>query len=175
MAQEIGGDFGELPPQLQQLFNTVTPKTATIGIQRGDLISFNYGSWQNDPYPLVIIADVQPGVKVRGLNLHYLTFPYIRNLLQLACVNRGFSYSNFKNDSYITSAFRSYKWLNIRTIKKLDCQFLLNVMAVARSFDPARVESIREVVREQLQRATNQGAEELSGGTPLEGGEASEV
>jgi hypothetical protein len=109
----------------------------------------------NDPYPLIIITDYVQGVRVRGLNLHYLTFPFIKNLLSNSCEDKSFSYRNVKDNTYIVKAFRTYKWQGIRQIKVLDCEFLLKMMGVARSYDPNEVESIRNSVDEQLNQETN--------------------
>jgi len=130
-------------------------------IKRGSLLAFSYSFWMNDPYPLVIVTDVISNVRVRGVNLHYLTFPYIKNLLGNSCGQTGFSYKNVKGDQYIINAFRTYKWQGIRQIKQLDCNFLLTVMATVRSFDPNQVQAIRESVRDQLQRATNPKADQM--------------
>jgi hypothetical protein len=92
---------------------------------------------------------------MRGVNLHYLTFPYIKNLLRSGAGNQGFSYGNIKADPYIVNAFRSYKWQGIRQVKMLDSAFLLTVMATVRSFDPTQVAAIRQAVQEQIQREVN--------------------
>jgi hypothetical protein len=128
-------------------------------ITKGSLIIFNYTFHKpgHDSYPLVIVTDIWQSY-IRGVNLHYLTFPYIKRLLQPNCNNPNFSYTNIKSDEYITSAFRQYKRNGIRQIKKLDCAFLLNVLASVRSFDPNEVEAIRKSVREQISRITNQQA-----------------
>lgn len=139
--------FGPVPTKMNQT------------IMKGSLCTFNYVFHKpgHDPYPLVIVTDVAFGPRqdVRGVNLHYLTFPYVKRLLQPNCNNPNFSYGNIKGDEYIVSAFRQYKRNGIRQIKKLDCAFLLNVLASVRSFDPNEVEAIRKSVREQIRRLTN--------------------
>jgi len=136
-------------------------------INKGSLVSFSYNFHKpgHDPYPLVLITDIgyplagpRAGQYIRGINLHYLTFPDIKRLLQPNCNNSGFSYSNIKGDEYIVSAFRQYKRRGIRQIRKLDCAFLLNVLASVRSLNPSEVEAIRHSVREQIQRMTNPAA-----------------
>lgn len=127
-------------------------------VRRGSLATFAYAFWVHDPYPLLLVTDVAPGARVRGVNLHYLTFPFIRSILNAGC-GRGFSYGNFKTQSYIKGAFRSYKWQGIRQVKMLDCDFLLTVMATVRSFDPGQVAAIRRTVQEQIRRETNPVAE----------------
>ena len=147
---------------LGNLFPVVnyTPLTPLSNfLQKGNLITFNYVNWANDPRPLVILTDVSPGMRIRGINLNYLTFNYIKNILLSNCNNVGFSYSNIKGDAYIVSAFRSYKWQGIQQLRKLDCKFLLSVMSVVRSFDPNEIKMIRQSVREQIQQQISPKAE----------------
>jgi hypothetical protein len=141
------------------------PSVKTIG--KGSLIYFNYLFWQHDPYPLVIVTDIFEGY-IRGVNLHYLTFPYIKKILQpqvnLAnCDNRSFSYYNIKDNQYIVNAFRTYKRMGIRSVKALDCAFILNVMASVRSMDPQEVENIRAAIQQQMRARVQPKAQELSG------------
>lgn len=143
-----------LNPALAGLFKNVNRRQSNY-IQRGSLISFNYGLWIHDPYPLILVTDIMPGNKIRGLNLHYLTFPSIKQLLRTGGNNPNFSYQNVKANKYITSAFRSYKWQGIRQVKMMDVNFLLTVMATVRSFDPNQVKAIRESVEAQIQRMVN--------------------
>jgi hypothetical protein len=145
-------------PMLQQMFRTVD-HTIQNTIVKGSLVTFNYLYWVHDPYPLVIISDVLPGNRIRGINLHYLTFNYISNLLKLGS-NPMFSYASIKADSYITSAFRSYKWQGIRTVKKLDSNFVLSAMGMVRSFDVAEIENIRRSLQEQITQQTNPTADQ---------------
>lgn len=138
-------------------------------IQKGTLIAFNYtfNKPNHDPYPLVLVTDRDYLVKtknridLRGVNLHYLSFNEIRNLLQSNCNNTNFTYDSLKQKQYIPliSAFRQYKKSGIRQIKVLDCAFLLNVLASVRSINPSEVEAIRKSVREQITRLTNPAAE----------------
>lgn len=148
-------DMPDINPLISKLFKPVRSPKDTGFIKKGDLIRFNYSFWIHDPYPLVIITDVIYGQRVRGVNLHYLTFPYMRNLLKLGCHNIGFSYENIKGNAYIANAFRSYKWSGIRQIKKLDCAFILNAMSLVRSFDPLQVKAIRQEVMKQISREVN--------------------
>ena len=154
------GKNADISPIIAKLFKPVGQQT--IGtpqpggfVQRGDLIRFNYTFWIHDPYPLVIVTDVSNGNMVRGVNLHYLTFPYIKTLLNLGCRNLSFSYRNISGDAYIVNAFRSYKWQGIRQVKKLDCAFILNVMSLVRSFDPQQVKVIRQEIMRQIKREVN--------------------
>jgi len=154
-------------PMMQQLFKSVdakAPLQATI--TKGSLITFNYSFWAHDPYPMVIVSDVISGNKIRGINLHYLTFNYVSNLLKTASGNPAFSYSFIKNDTYIASAFRSYKWQGIRNIRKLDSNFILSIMGMVRSFDINEIEAIRKSVQQQMNVLLNPPADTISNTIP---------
>lgn len=153
--QQMGkaGQPGQQMPAQRLGANQYGPSVKQIA--KGSLVTFNYLYHKpgHDPAPLVIITDIWQNY-IRGINLHYLTFPIIKNILQSYCDNVGFSYSNIRGDEYIVSAFRQYKRLGIRQIKKLDCAFLLNVLASVRTFDPNEVEAIRKSVRQQIRQLT---------------------
>lgn len=154
----------QLPPDAEpfsrQGMNQYGPSVKRIG--KGSLIWFRYLNYQHDPAPLVIVTDIWQNY-IRGVNLHYLTFNFVRHLLNLHCDNRMFSYAHIKNESpFFVSAFRTYKRLGIKQIKSLDCAFLLNVLASVKSFDPAEVEQMRVYVREQIRRQPNKKAEAMS-------------
>jgi hypothetical protein len=120
-------------------------------LSKGDLISFNYIFHKvgHDPSPNVIITDTSY-FYVRGINIHYLTFPYIKNLLQDHCENKSFSYKNIKSNSYLVSSFRQYKKNGMTNIKKMDCKMLLNLMGSIRAVTPNEVEAIRKTINEQI-------------------------
>jgi len=142
-------------PLLQQLFQPQSnqPNLAPNPfVTKGSLIMFRYSFWIHDPVPLVIVTDYTPAYRIRGVNLHYLTYSYISNLLTSSAGMQGFSYQNIKGDSYISSAFRSYKWQGISQVKKFDAQFILKAMSVARNFDPTQIQAIRQSVEQQLQQ-----------------------
>jgi hypothetical protein len=163
---QIPGSLQEKLQRLQQPqpFQTVPanqygPSTRLIG--EGSLVNFNYLFWKHDPYPLVIVTRIYK-FYISGINLHYLTFPYIKNILQGNCDNRGFSYNNIKGDQYIVNAFRTYKRSGIKRLKTLDCAFILNVLASVRTIDPQEVEKLRQLVQEQLRRRAQPKAEEMT-------------
>src|ERR1019366_1836831 len=116
--------------------------------------SYLYHRPGHDPTPLVLITGVYDQY-IRGVNLHYLTFPYIVKLLQPNGNNPNFGYYNIKGDAYITGAFRQYKRLGVSQMKRLDCAFLIKVLQTVRSIDPTKVEQIRRSVREQINRTVN--------------------
>ena len=138
-----------------------------FGVRKGSLVSFNYVFWRNDAYPLVVVSEnALASGKLWGVNLHYLTFPYIKKLLGLSEGNPNFSYSSISGDNYMKRAFRSYKWRGIRQVKVLDTKFLVDIMSMVRSYDPAEVQIIRRQVQEQIGRKMNPKASEM---TNLEG------
>lgn len=137
-------------------------------ITRGSLISFAYprsmAMSQNaihDPYPMVILTDVWPN-HIRGVNLHYLTFPYIKKLLQNYGGNPGFSYSFIKPDAYMANAFRMYVRGGVRNPKRLDTEWLLTVLGSVRSFSPGEIEKIRQSIQQQIQSRLQAKADELT-------------
>lgn len=160
-----------VPAHLQQLFRRVDRKRepylhlaanqygpSVKRIYRGNLIWFRYVNYRHDPFPLVIITDIWQNY-IRGINLHYLTFYYVKKLLNLHCDNMMFSYFLIKHDRFMKNAFRTYKRLGIKQVRKLDCSFLLNVLGSVMSFDPAEVEQMRVYVKEQLRRQFQPRAE----------------
>jgi hypothetical protein len=143
-------------------------------LARGDLISFSYAFYKpgHDASPLVLVTDPDypaiakigsapnRGLYIRGINLHYLTFPVIKKLIfpnssQSVCENPNFTYQSIKNNGYISSAFRQYKKKGIGSLKKLDCRFIVNAMGMSRSLDPNEIEAIRKSVRQQINRIVN--------------------
>jgi len=147
-----------ITPQVEGLFK---PTQFNTIVNKGSLVAFKYSYWKHDPYPLVIVTDVFPNNMIRGVNIHYLTFNYVKTLLRGNAGNPTFSYGSIRGDQYLVSAFRSYKWNGISQIKKLDSDFILTVMSLVRTFDPMEVERIREIVQEQLRQQVNPKADEL--------------
>jgi signal peptidase I len=149
-----------------RIAKNLTPK-------KGDVITFNYTMWKNDPYPLIIITSYYPGVRITGVNLHYLTFNTIKKLLK-NCNNPLFNYNIIKDDKYIVGgkdsktgrsykgAFRSYKFSGVRQVKILDCSVLLKIMSMVRSTDAADMQIIRKQVQDQIRKQINPRAEELT-------------
>lgn len=158
-------------PFQEQVWSPLTQRRGIFNpaISRGSLVNFNYLFYKtgHDPSPLVLITDVWPQY-IRGINLHYLTFPVIRKMLYPApgttvCDNPIFTYQYLKNNpnagAYILTAFRQYKLTGIDSLKKLDCEFVANALAISRSFDPNEIEAIRQSVREQINRLMNAPAQ----------------
>ncbi len=132
-------------------------------IHKGDLVVFGYQFWLHDPYPLVIVTDIQPGFRIRGINLHYLTYTNIRYILQSFGSNRMFSYQMIKGNPYVRSSFRWYKWNGVMQMRKMDVNYLLEMMGGVRKYDPNKTKLIQDAVREQMGRQINQTAKEMTG------------
>ena len=137
------------------------PNAINSTVSRGSLITFNYLFFKpgHDPIPLVLVTDVWAKY-VRGINLHYLTFPAIKKLLfpgpgKSICDSPMFSYQYLKGNEYILSAFRQYKRNGIESLRKLNCEFIVNALSISRSFDPNEIEAIRNSVREQIRKIIN--------------------
>ena len=148
---------------LGNLFQQQKANSLDNVISRGSLVIFNYSFWKNDPRPLVIVTDYNLNGKMRGINLHYLTYLYIRNILNIASNSQGgFSYNNIKNDSYIVNSFRSYKWNGISQIKKFDLKFINQMIDNSRNFDPNQIQAIRQSVNQQLQQQYVSSADNMT-------------
>ncbi len=163
-----------IPAHLQQMFQRLDKPDAAnspysrVGanqygpsvkrIQKGSLIHFRYTNFKHDPYPLIIITDISANY-IRGVNLHYLTFNYIKKLLGTYCDNQAFEYANIRGDAFLTNSFRTYKRAGVKQPNTLDCSFLLAVMQSVRSFDPGEVEHMRAYIKEQLKRQVNPRAQ----------------
>jgi len=146
------------------LLNTATTPTNNVATT-GSLVTFNYLYHKpgHDAYPLVLVTDISTQY-LRGMNLHYLTFPVIKNLIYPApgrsvCNSPQFTYQYLKSKGYINrgqkGAFRQYKVSGISRLRKLDCAAIVNALAISRSFDPNEIEAIRKTVREQIRRIVN--------------------
>jgi hypothetical protein len=128
----------------------------------GFLFSCQYMFFKHDPNPLVLMTKVYPDQRIAGVNLHYLTFPYVRHLIREYCGKGTFSYQAIKGDRFIANAFRTYKRAGLRGVKAIDCQFLISILGQLRSFNPAEIEAMRKEVQRQLRERINPKADELA-------------
>jgi hypothetical protein len=148
-------------PFVDAVLPGLTERQAPRAIGRGSLVTFNYIFHKpgHDPYPMVLVTDVWPKY-IRGINIHYLTFPTIKKLVfpssnTTVCENQIFTYQYIKSNDYIVSAFRQYKRNGIQRLKKLDCALIVKALSLSRSFDPNEIEAIRKSVREQIRQLVN--------------------
>lgn len=155
------------PPNLERLLQAVewpNPGDRIQTVAKGSVITFSYvgqrtGRPIHDPYPLIIVSDLQiPGHPdiMRGVNLHYLTLPHVRNLIVNYANNPNFSYRYIKGDQFIVSAFRSYKRAGISRVRMLDVAFLKNLLTAVRALDVGEVDQIRAQIRLMMQQETGQ-------------------
>lgn len=121
----------------------------------GSLVSFGYTFWRNDPYPLIVVID-NPlgGDRISGINLHYLTFRDIKDIISKAG-RIGFSYASVSASRPFRDSYRSYKKSGVRQMRMLDPSYLLGVMGMVRSYDPADAQIIRRQVQDQLRQQVN--------------------
>ena len=71
----------------QGLLGQNVTNTAVV---RGSLVTFNYIFHKpgHDPAPLVLITDIWDRY-IRGINLHYLTFPVIKKMIYPQQIGRA--------------------------------------------------------------------------------------
>jgi hypothetical protein len=156
------------------LFDGGNPNPMTAGqalmrpVGRGSLISFSYPqSWAthrniiHDPTPVVLITDIWPKY-LRGVNIHYLTFPYVKKLLQGNIGNPNYSYYQVKPDRYIAEAFRMYNRAGITQLKQVDSDFILKLLNIARSWNPAEIEAMKQQIRIQIQQRLQMKADQMT-------------
>lgn len=131
-------------------------------VRSGSLLQFNYPRSMarrpgiiHDTRPLVIVSDIG-NVYLRGVNLHYLTLPYIKFLINQYASQGHFSYQNIKYNSYIANAFRTYRIQGIFNPRKLNTEFLQKVLTLARSLNPYEIEKIRMEIERQINQPDNQ-------------------
>lgn len=152
------------PNIIEQLFKPVARNVIanpdksllpSLRIQTGSLISFNYSFWKNDPYPLVIIIENDSKKdKIAGINLHRLLPNDIKELMS-KFNQMGYAYGNISDQEKFRRAYRTYKKIGIRQQRLFDVQFLLRVISMVKTTDPAEVQIIRRQVQEQLKQQIN--------------------
>lgn len=159
------GLFNEFNPIQRIARNQHNLNAGSIG--QGSLISFYYPvSWAvvpnviHDPYPMLIITRVMPRY-IQGINLHYLTFPYIKKVLE-TYGGTGISYNTIKPDKYLAQALRLYVRQGMRRPRLLDLPWLQAVLLEAKSFSPGEVEKIRQNIQQQIQNRLQAKADELT-------------
>lgn len=142
-----------------RLFQSLNEQQARTVVGKGSIITFAYvGQTRHrihDPAPLVIVSDIF-GDMVRGVNLHYLTLPYVRSLVLAHANDTNFSFRFISSDAYIVGAFRSYKRNGISQLRMLDAAFLRNLLTVVRALDPGEIDQMKEQIHQQLLNQTQQ-------------------
>lgn len=140
------------PTQQNQVRPTPLPANVEGSIQPGMLVWFPYTQAKNDMSPLIIVARAEQGRLLKGVNLHYLTFPYIRRVLLGAGGNPSFSYYNIRSDRYIVNAYRSYTWNAVlwNRAKIFDTKFIIQTISMMKTMDPLQLRAIRMDIENQL-------------------------
>ncbi len=131
-------------------------------VRPGSLLSFQYTFYKHDPYPLVLSTGKWADGKIAGINLHYLTFNYMKNLINQFC-GKNFNYQSIKNDKFIRKSFRSYQREGVRNIKLMDCQYLNQLLGNIRTYNPTEVEAMRQYIRKQLNQQIGTKASDMTG------------
>ena len=133
-------------------------------LQRGNLAFFSYLFYHHDSNPLVLVTDVMPD-RIRGVNLHFLTFKFVKAILSNYC-GKTFSYANIKHNNYTQASFRTYKKPGMRNLQILDCEYINNLLKPQRrgyKYNPQELKALKDQIQLQLQKAANPRAEELAG------------
>lgn len=136
------------------------PSYQTFG--PGYLFSCEYMFYKHDPRPLVLMTRFYADGKVGGLNLHYLTFPYMKHLIENYCGKGTFTWQQVKTDKFIANSYRCYKRNGLRLVKGIDCKFLVVILSQLRSFNPEEVEAMRKEVQKQLKEQLNPKATDMA-------------
>ena len=157
---------------LNNLFQKV--ESTPGGVRKGSIVRFMYRGWKHDPYPIVIVTDVNVAPvyrsdgrviepRIRGLNLNYLTFNSFNRVLQ-NCGDAGFSYRSIMGNRDLLNAFRHYKFGfgNIVNLEILDCEAIKSAAMVTRAYDPNQADAIKEAIRQQLEQRANITAEQMT-------------
>jgi len=157
MALEALSGIKNLVENLFQLNNISSPN--------GSVVSFAYRFYRHDPYPVILTAGFDPyhGL-IEGLNLHYMSFPIFRALLQNHAGNPGFNYFLIKSQPMITQAFRSYKINGILNAKKVNWKAIIDAMSIIRQYSPQEMLAIRQAVDQAAMSRTPEILNELVGG-----------
>lgn len=128
---------------------------------KGVLASFQYSLFKHDPSPLIIVSDVF-GDRIRGINLHYLTYRYMKSLLSNYCGKPDFSYRYIKFDKFVVNSFRTYKKIGIQNLNLLDCGIINTQLTKIRSFNPQELNVIRQEIEKQLHAQINPTAADIA-------------
>lgn len=139
-------------------------------IQKGSIINFQYLFHSHDPQPLVLVTSIYSDGRIAGINLHYLTYQYVKNLVKNFCDNRSFGYQRIKGDRFLYKSFRTYKKFGIKNLHMLDCASLNQLLGTVRSFNfkPGELQAMQDSIRQQMQNinkppAQNPSAQDMTG------------
>jgi hypothetical protein len=144
----------KLQPQFRKVFTPVGVRNMPVP---GTVIRFNYSFFKpgHDPQPLVLVAsdvDKEATGYLCGINLHYLTIPKARLLLEANCNNQTFSYGNVMADEYIAGAYRTYRVQGVQGLRNEDCGFLIGLMSLNGLLSVSQLTAMVQQVRQMAAR-----------------------
>lgn len=153
----------QLQDILNNLFRTIKqPKTLTPKVVgKGSIITFYYAGQTlqpiHDVQPLIIVSDLFTDM-IRGINLHYLNMPIVRDMLTNPnfAGNVNFSYKTIIGNDYLIGSFRSYKRLGISGLRMLDVEYMRNLLVASQALNIGELEQIRQQVKNLIQKVNNQ-------------------
>lgn len=162
------GLFQDFNPIARMAANQYGPSTQHVG--RGSLISFQYpvsmavmpGYQIRDIKPMLIIANIGQRY-ISGVNLHYLTLPYLRAIILNHGGDQNFSwYGRVRADEYLAQSYRLYVRRGMHRPKVLDVEWLKKVLFEVQTFDPNQLKAIRDNIQKQIQQRLQAKADQLT-------------
>lgn len=155
-----GQDKSQIIGQAAKARNPIFKPVYKTNVTSGSILTFQYTFYKHDPYPLVLCGGIWRNGSVVGINAHYLTYRYIKTLIDMYA-GKNFSYQLIKGNYFVKNAFRTYKPQGIRLLKVLDGNFLKTILGSVRSFNPNEIEKIRQEIQKQLRQKMQQSADEI--------------
>jgi len=135
-----------LAPQIVD--DVVIPSRLNLG--SGSVVSMFYQFAKHDPYPTVLVCGITPDNLLQGFNLHYMTFPVYRALLNRWAGNPMFNYYLMKNEGLIKQSFRSYKFTGIKRMKRVNWRAIVTFLSIIRNYSPQEIQLIKDAVDAQV-------------------------
>lgn len=139
----------------------------------GDVITFVYNKKLyyeiHDRYPLVLVLDWKRGNRVRGVNLHYLSYSVMGSIIEMTHNGLIYSYRQVQPMQMCVDAFRHYIWTWIiqGTIRRMNTEAIQAEVNTIKKYGKLDEATIHQLVREQLQKKTQQlQATQPKGTTP---------
>jgi hypothetical protein len=137
--------------------------------QEGDLIIFTYTKRLyyeiHDRTPLVLILNsakagkgYQPGRFIRGINLHYLTYGLMGQVIEMSHKGTAKSYEQLRAYQMCVNSFRHYlwNWIAPGSIKKMNIIAVQAEVNTIKQYGRMNQEDLRNLVKQQLEQKTTQ-------------------
>lgn len=172
-------------PKTEELSTPTTPTQETIqpsnpyfvpllgAPQPGDIIMFIYNKplavykgqqGIHDRSPLLLVLEWRRHTKqvgINGINLHYLTYDAVGNIIQSA--NKGFikNYDHIKSfnvNNMWSEAFRSYlwPWINRGTMRKMNPEAIQADVNTIKQYGAHSIKTLEDIARRQIEQRTGQ-------------------